>query len=168
MKRHLWVLAIVGLASCTPYAVNVDYDTEADFSKLRTYAWHTASGDVPAVDSLTQKRIIRAVDDALAARGYKQADEKPDFKVFTLASINQRISSQPITTAYTAMRCQLATSDSPMPARLMGKTPACRSRSCASAGGTSHDCAARGQIPCRLPADSPCRDRVRPASADSP
>ena len=100
MKRHFWVLAVIGAASCTPYSVSTDYDTEADFSKLRTYAWHTASGDVPAVDSLTQKRIVRAVDDALAARGYRKDEGNPDFKVFTLASINQRISSQPVTTAY--------------------------------------------------------------------
>src|SRR5688572_23718279 len=75
MRRMLWALLVLPLAAaCAPISVTDDYDTQTDFTKLRTYAWHVAPAGAPAVDSLTQQRIVRAVDDALEAKGFRKAD----------------------------------------------------------------------------------------------
>jgi len=99
MRRMLWALLVLPLAAaCAPISVTDDYDTQTDFTKLRTYAWHVAPAGAPAVDSLTQQRIVRAVDDALEAKGFRKADSgTPDFKVHTMASVSQRIQTQPVT-----------------------------------------------------------------------
>ena len=97
MIRIGWVVALPLLAACSGISVSHDYDPQTDFSPLRTYAWHVAPPGTPAMDSLTQQRIVRAVDDALAAKGFRKTDDpNPDFKVHAMASIQQRIQTQPV------------------------------------------------------------------------
>ena len=97
MKRYGWLVLLPGLAACSGISVSDDFDTQADFTKLRTYAWHVPPAGTPSVDQLTQQRIVRAVDDALEAKGFRKADSgTPDFKVHTLASVTQRIQTQPV------------------------------------------------------------------------
>jgi hypothetical protein len=98
MKRYGWLVLLPGVAACSGISVTDDFDTQADFAKLRTYAWHAAPAGAPSVDSLTQQRIVRAVDDALEAKGFRKAESgTPDFKVHAMASVTQRIQTQPVT-----------------------------------------------------------------------
>lgn len=98
MKRFTWaVLLLPWAAACSGIAVRHDYDPEFDFSKLRTYVWHAPPPGTPGVDTLTHQRIVRAVDEELAARGYQKSEGAADFKVHAMASIRERISTQPVT-----------------------------------------------------------------------
>lgn len=98
MSRFAWLAAVPFAAACSGISVSHDYDPQVDFSGLRTYAWHVAPSGTPAVDSLTHQRIVRAIDDALASRGFRKVeDPNPDFKVHAMASVRERIDTQPVT-----------------------------------------------------------------------
>jgi hypothetical protein len=98
MKRFMWILALPFAAACSGISVSHDYDPQTDFAPLKTYAWHPTPAGTPTVDSLTFQRIVRAVDDGLAMKGFQKTDgPNPDFKVHAMASIQQRIQTQPVT-----------------------------------------------------------------------
>jgi hypothetical protein len=74
------------LEACAPVIdVRTDYDTAADFSRLRTYRWLQTPSNAPRdprIDNdLLQSRVRVAVNDALHAKGYTEASENPDFRV---------------------------------------------------------------------------------------
>ncbi|HET7294974.1 MAG TPA: DUF4136 domain-containing protein [Vicinamibacteria bacterium] len=52
-------------------SVTYDFDTSADFSRLRTYAWVSGTN---VRDELNHKRIVAAIDAQLAARGLKRVE----------------------------------------------------------------------------------------------
>ena len=58
--------------------VNIDYDEEADFTVLQTYAWHEGT---PIPNALMDQRVIAAVDYHLSMKGYEKVDNDPDFYV---------------------------------------------------------------------------------------
>jgi hypothetical protein len=59
--------------------MNIDYDTEADFSALKTYNWMPATGN--AADELLVKRIRNAVDTQLQAKGHELVANNADFLI---------------------------------------------------------------------------------------
>ena len=76
-----------GLAACiimvgcaAPLAVNFDYDTAEDFTKLKTYDWMPSTGNA-AVDELLVRRIRNTVDSQLQAKGRALAAANPDFLI---------------------------------------------------------------------------------------
>jgi hypothetical protein len=67
-------------AGCAPLAVEQDYDTTYDFTKLRTYDWlPSPPGD--QMEEMTEKRVQGAVDAQLQAKRYSRETVSPDFKV---------------------------------------------------------------------------------------
>jgi hypothetical protein len=83
-----WVagLVLLLLGGCSRITVGVDYDPSWDFGALRTYDWlpdpEPTSRDPRTDNTLLAGRVHRAVDRALAAKGYeKQTDGEPDFLV---------------------------------------------------------------------------------------
>ena len=77
------------LGSCSSTTVHSDYDPEYDFTGKLTYAW--AEG-VPAQSELNQKRIVKSVDEALAAKGLRQSTP-PDLWVSTQVLTQQEVRS---------------------------------------------------------------------------
>ena len=69
------VLALIG--GLLYAAVRTDFDHRADFSKYHSYSWI----GVRAGNSLWQDRIIRSVDEALAAKGWSKVDSGGDAAV---------------------------------------------------------------------------------------
>jgi hypothetical protein len=55
---------------------SVDYDRNADFSVVKTYAW--AGRQHPEVSDITHKKIVSAVDAQLSLKGLKQVQSDPD------------------------------------------------------------------------------------------
>ena len=96
--RQFPAVLLLALTACSGITVTNDYDPQADFSSLKTYAWYAAPAAAAGVDTLTTQRILRSVDAELAARGYRKVDSGADFLVHTLAAINQRIEAVPTTT----------------------------------------------------------------------
>ena len=79
--------AMLALATCVvmagcaaPLAMDFDYDTQADFSTLKTYDWMPATGNA-AADELLVKRVRTAVDSQLQAKGHALAPGDPDFLI---------------------------------------------------------------------------------------
>jgi hypothetical protein len=54
--------------------VGADYDKDVDFSKFTTYVWRAGQS---APSPLTHKRIVAAIDEQLAAKGWKQSESSP-------------------------------------------------------------------------------------------
>ena len=63
--------------------VTVDYDTDADFSAFKTYAWKTGTA---AKSSMMDKRIRKSVEEELAAVGLTLTEGEPDlFLIYHVA-----------------------------------------------------------------------------------
>lgn len=75
-------------ASALAQDVTYDYDKDADFAAVKTYAW-TAGHNLS--DDLNHKRIVGAIETQLAAKGLKQAapGETPDVLVAYHAGVRQ-------------------------------------------------------------------------------
>jgi len=83
---RLYPLLAFLLAACAPMIqVRSDYDTTADFARLRTYRWLQTPSNAPRdprIDNdLIQSRVRSAVNNELHARGYAEATDDPDFRV---------------------------------------------------------------------------------------
>jgi hypothetical protein len=102
--RFGWVLALA-LAACSSVQVKSDWDPEANFAGLHTWAWQSATpvptGNARLDDPLVHKRIQAAIRTALDGRGYRQVMEvTPDFEVAYHVAINRKLDAQTIYTGY--------------------------------------------------------------------
>src|SRR5262245_38832898 len=66
--------------------VGADYDKEVDFSKFTTYAWR-AGQEAPS--PLTHKRIVAAIEEQLASKGWKQTESSPGAIVVYYAGLEE-------------------------------------------------------------------------------
>jgi hypothetical protein len=87
--------------------VNSDYDPAVDFTSLKTWSWvedetHAKEGASVAGNQLLSNRVTAAVERSLTARGYRQAQGSPDFRVaFTFGAQEKLdVRSSPSTGAY--------------------------------------------------------------------
>ena len=78
------------LASCSSVRVNADYDKKVDFNQYKTYAYIKASIDKVEISDLDKKRILYAIDDALAAKGFTKSDN-PDMLVSIFTKESERV-----------------------------------------------------------------------------
>jgi hypothetical protein len=91
--------------ACSSLSVRSDWDPEADFSALRSWAWLEPSGEDPGHpllrSPLLHDRVRRAVEAELAARGYEQAPaERADFRVGYHLSLEQKLDTYTIDHTY--------------------------------------------------------------------
>lgn len=91
-----YLLAAVFLLACSGIRVSQDYDPTTDFSRYRTFAWAPEpvekSGDLLLDSPLMDRRIRSAVENTLAANGYRKAtDRQPDFFVTYHLAVRTRI-----------------------------------------------------------------------------
>ncbi len=80
-------------SGCAPLSVHVDYDTQADFSGLRTFGWlpEPRATGVPRADNpLLHQRIREAIEAQLTAQGFV-ADDDPQFRVGYHLSTQQKL-----------------------------------------------------------------------------
>ncbi len=84
------------MAGCTTVWVQRDYDEQASFNGYQTFSWMASENtqDVPGPyrdDGLLDKRIKRAVTNALAYQGYtEQPDGTPDFYVVYRVGLEEK------------------------------------------------------------------------------
>jgi hypothetical protein len=77
----LVVLAIGCAPTDTVYReVNVDYDVNADFSRLKTYQWVSLPATL-RIDEFNRARIREYVDAELVTRGLRVTEDNPDMFV---------------------------------------------------------------------------------------
>ncbi|GBC63726.1 DUF4136 domain-containing protein [Desulfonema ishimotonii] len=90
------VFFIFIIPGCATVQIRSDYDPDADFSGIGTYAWGEKSrpGGQPEspYDSLTDERIRQAVDGEMAAKGYRKiSGENPDFLVYHYVAVEKKL-----------------------------------------------------------------------------
>lgn len=90
IKYSIIVLLLVfGLVSCQSVHVATDYDKTVNFDQYKTFAFYKPSIDKADISDLDKRRILRAIDSALMAKGLTKSST-PDLlvSIFTKATKN--------------------------------------------------------------------------------
>lgn len=85
--KYLPILLLLVISSCSSVRVASDFDNRTDFSQYKTYAFHKDGIDKVEISDLDKRRILRAIDDQMTAKGFTKSDT-PDMlvNIFTKSS----------------------------------------------------------------------------------
>jgi len=87
-------LALLGLivlfSSCSTIKVTTDYDTKANFSKYKTFAFYKTGIDKAEISDLDKRRILRAIENELIAQGFTKS-ENPDMLVSIFTKSREKV-----------------------------------------------------------------------------
>lgn len=83
------VFALV-LTSCSSVRVATDYDREANFDQYKTFAFFKPGIDKAEISDLDKRRILRAIETELLAKGYTKSED-PDMLVSMFTKSTQRV-----------------------------------------------------------------------------
>lgn len=98
MKKLLLSLLALGLFSaCSTVKVSSDFDREANFASYKTYAFTKEAQELPVGD-INRKRILDAVSNELAAKGFTKSDQ-PDVWIDLKVSAQQKESATATTSS---------------------------------------------------------------------
>ena len=84
------LLALVLLVSCSAVRTTADYDTNTDFSQYSTFGFFKEGIDQAEISDLDKKRIMRAVQSGLEAKGMT-VSSTPDLLVNLSTKTTERI-----------------------------------------------------------------------------
>lgn len=84
------LLLTVIATSCTTVKVVTDYDKNVDFNAYKTFAFYKPGIDKAEISDLDKRRILRAIDAELAAKGM-QKTEMADILVSIFTKENERV-----------------------------------------------------------------------------
>ena len=76
--------------SCTTVRVVTDYDRNVNFSEYQSFAFYRPGIDKAKISDLDKKRILRAIDTELSAKGMTKA-ENPDVLVSIFTKESERV-----------------------------------------------------------------------------
>ncbi|MDH3520255.1 MAG: DUF4136 domain-containing protein [Myxococcales bacterium] len=110
----LTACGLVLLVGCAHLKIRSDYDSEVDFSQFRSFAWldppvKAETAESPAEDlvdpfaknSLLDKRVRKAVERELLARGYEMANgSEPEFEIQYHVVLRERTKIRSYPTVY--------------------------------------------------------------------
>lgn len=90
--KHFALIALAFglLASCTSVRVVSDYDQKADFNTYKSYAFYKTGIDKAQISDLDKKRILRAIEAELGARGFVKSDN-PDVLISIFTKERERV-----------------------------------------------------------------------------
>ncbi len=87
MKVTFAAMCLVLLSSvATSAGISTDHDSEADFSKYKTFAWQEGTH---AKNELMHKRIVRAIEKELVEAGWTATDGEADVHLVYHVALNQ-------------------------------------------------------------------------------
>jgi len=78
------------LTSCSSVRVVSDYDTKVDFTSYKTFAFYKKGIDKASVSDLDKKRIMRAVEAELLAKGFSKS-ANPDILVSIFTKSREQV-----------------------------------------------------------------------------
>ena len=84
------VIALLVLTSCNTVRVVSDYDKETNFDNYTTFAFFKPGIDKAKISDLDKKRILRAIQDNLMAKGMNK-NSSPDILVSIFTKESQRV-----------------------------------------------------------------------------
>jgi len=90
LKLTPMFLLLIVLSSCSSVRVATDYDKEANFENYKTFAFFKPGIDKAEINDLDKRRILRAIESELMAKGYTKS-ENPDMLVSIFTKSNQRV-----------------------------------------------------------------------------
>lgn len=86
------VVLVLGLTGCSTFDVYVDYDRQADFKSVKTFAWMQHEGpNVRDANPLMDSRIKNAIEHYLAEAGLVENPDDPDILVTYFASTDDKV-----------------------------------------------------------------------------
>ncbi|PCI07688.1 MAG: hypothetical protein COB73_07895 [Flavobacteriaceae bacterium] len=91
--KSIKILSLISLfifASCSSIKVEADYDTAADFSQYKTFAFYKKGIEKVDISSLDKKRIIKAIEQEMLANGFTLSS-KPDIVVNIFAKSTKKV-----------------------------------------------------------------------------
>ena len=83
-------MCIAILSSCSSVKVVSDYDTQVDFSTYKTFAFYKKGIDQSEISDLDKKRILRAIEAELVAKGFSKS-ENPDMLVSIFTKSREKV-----------------------------------------------------------------------------
>ena len=89
-KLFLPALAVIFLTSCVSVRVVADYDTDADFSTYKSYAFYKTGIDKAEISDLDKKRILKAIEFEMGSRGFVKS-QSPDILVSIFTKEKERV-----------------------------------------------------------------------------
>jgi hypothetical protein len=90
LLKLLTLIILITLTSCSSVRVSSDYDTQANFSQYKTFAFYKKGIDKASVSDLDKKRIMRAIESELRAKGMTKSDN-PDILISIFTKTRERI-----------------------------------------------------------------------------
>jgi len=94
MKNTIKLLSITFLlaifSSCASVRVAADYDKTASFNTYKTFAFFKAGIDKAEISDLDKRRILRAIEAELMAKGFTKS-ENPDLLVSIFTKSREKI-----------------------------------------------------------------------------
>ncbi len=84
------LLLVMVATSCSSVRVTADYDKNAQFSQFKTFAFYKPGIDKAEISDLDKRRILRAIETELLAKGYTKS-ENPDMLVSIFTKSQQRV-----------------------------------------------------------------------------
>ena len=89
-KGILLLLSVILLSSCNAIKVVADYDSNVDFNKYKTFAFYKPEIDKAKISDLDKKRILRAIETELLAKGFTKSN-KPDMLVGIFTKSREKV-----------------------------------------------------------------------------
>ncbi|WP_027125833.1 DUF4136 domain-containing protein [Gelidibacter mesophilus] len=83
-------LLLVVATSCSSVKVAADFDKNADFNQFKTFAFFKNGIDKAEISDLDKRRILRAIESELMAKGYVKS-ENPDMLVSIFTKSRDKI-----------------------------------------------------------------------------
>lgn len=83
-------LILLIITSCSSVRVSTDYDTKANFNSYKTFAFYKPGIDKAEISDLDKKRIMRAIETELLAKGM-QKSQTPDVLVSLFTKSRERV-----------------------------------------------------------------------------
>jgi len=89
-KTLLLLLMVTAMISCQTVRVSQDYAIGTNFNQYKTYAYFKKGVDEAKISELDKKRILRAIDDEMALKGFTKSDT-PDILVSIFTDTKERV-----------------------------------------------------------------------------
>ncbi|CAM1352307.1 DUF4136 domain-containing protein [Tenacibaculum insulae] len=89
-KLLFFPIIILIIASCSSVRVTTDYDTTIDFNQYKTFAFYKKGVDKASISDLDKKRIMRAIETELIAKGMTKSSS-PDVLVSLFTKSREKI-----------------------------------------------------------------------------
>ncbi len=89
--KLLMLIAVVTVFSaCSSVRVSSDYDQNANFNEYKSFAFFKPGIDKAEISDLDKKRILRAIEDNMLAKGFVKSDN-PTMLVSIFTTAQQRV-----------------------------------------------------------------------------